>query len=86
MQRHVEIGQRILEQASAEFKPIAEIVATHHERWDWMGYSKGLQGEQIPLVGRILTVLDVFEALTSKRSYREPMLPEEALQLIQVRR
>ena len=83
MQRHVEIGQRILEQASAEFKPIAEIVATHHERWDGLGYPKGLQGEQIPLAGRILTVLDVFEALTSKRPYREPMLPEEALQLIQ---
>ena len=51
-----------------------------------MGYSKGLQGEQIPLAGRILTVLDVLEALTSKCPYREPMLPEEALQLIQVRR
>ena len=83
MQRHVEIGQRILEQASAEFKPIAEIVATHHERWDGLGYPKGLKGSQIPVAGRILSVLDVFEALTSKRSYREPMPPEEALQLIQ---
>ena len=83
MQRHVEIGQRILEQASAEFKPIAEIVAAHHERWDGLGYPKGLRAEQIPLAGRILTVLDVFEALTSKRPYRDPMLPEDALQLIQ---
>ena len=86
MQRHVEIGQRILEQASAEFKPIAEIVATHHERWDGLGYPNGLKGVEIPLAGRILTVLDVFEALTSKRPYREPMLASEALQLIELDR
>lgn len=86
MQRHVEIGQRILEQASVEFKPIAEIVATHHERWDGLGYPKGLKGKEIPLAGRILTVLDVFEALTSKRPYREPMLAAEALHLIQADR
>ena len=86
MQRHVEIGPRILEQASVEFKPIAEIVATHHERWDGLGYPKGLMGTQIPLAGRILTVLDVFEALTSKRPYREPMPVLEALELIQAER
>ena len=86
MQRHVEIGQRILEQASLEFKPIAEIVAAHHERWDGLGYPKGLQGTQIPLAGRILTILDVFEALTSKRPYREPMPALDALQLIQAER
>ncbi len=83
VQRHVEIGHRILMQASLEFKPIADIVGAHHERWDGLGYPKGVSGDQIPLEGRILTVLDVFEALTSKRPYRDPMPPEEALQLIQ---
>lgn len=82
MRRHVEIGQRVLLQASSEFKPIADIVAVHHERWDGLGYPKGLRGEDIPLAGRILSVLDVFEALTSKRPYRDPLPPAEALEVV----
>jgi HD-GYP domain-containing protein (c-di-GMP phosphodiesterase class II) len=82
MQRHVEIGERVILEASVEFKPIAEIVAAHHERWDGQGYPRGVRGEAIPLAGRILTVLDVFEALTSKRPYRAPMSPDAALEIV----
>jgi putative nucleotidyltransferase with HDIG domain len=82
MQRHVEIGYRMLVGASPEFKAIAEVVSAHHERWDGQGYPAQSHGENIPLAGRILTVLDVFEALTSNRPYRAPMEPEEALKLI----
>jgi putative two-component system response regulator len=49
----------------------AEIAATHHERWDGTGYPYGLRGEAIPLGGRIVAVADVFDALTSKRPYKQ---------------
>lgn len=54
------------------------IVKHHHEKWDGTGYPAKLTGEQIPLVARITAVADVYDALTSKRAYREPMTPEEA--------
>jgi putative nucleotidyltransferase with HDIG domain len=82
MQRHVEIGYRMLLGASPEFKAIADVVNAHHERWDGQGYPCQSKGDNIPLAGRILTVLDVFEALTSNRPYRAPMEPAEALALI----
>jgi putative two-component system response regulator len=59
---------------------VAEVVArTHHERWDGTGYPAGLRGEEIPLPGRIAAVCDVFDALTSKRSYKERWGAREAL-------
>ena len=54
----------------------AEIAISHHERWDGSGYPKGLQGKEIPLVGRITAVADVFDALASKRPYK-PAYPFE---------
>jgi HD-GYP domain-containing protein (c-di-GMP phosphodiesterase class II) len=82
MQRHAEIGQRVIMNAGADFKPIADIVVAHHERWDGHGYPHGLKGEAIPLEARILTVIDVFEAITSKRPYHEPLDPQTAMQQI----
>lgn len=79
MQRHAEIGARVLLKASPDFGPIARVVRSHHERWDGAGYPDGLKAEMIPVEARILAVLDVFEALTSKRPYREPMLTQDAL-------
>jgi putative two-component system response regulator len=59
---------------------MAEVVArTHHERWDGSGYPQGLRGEDIPLVGRVCTICDVFDALLSPRPYKEPWPLEEAL-------
>jgi hypothetical protein len=79
MRRHSSIGADLLEAVSGDFQPIAEGVRSHHERWDGAGYPGRLAGENIPLVGRILGVVDVFEALTCLRPYRGPSDPEEAL-------
>jgi len=59
-----------------------EIAYFHHERYDGTGYPTGLKGEEIPLSARIVAVADVYDALTSKRCYREPIAPEEALDYI----
>lgn len=77
MRKHPEIGRQILEQVGGVFSHISEIVAAHHERWDGLGYPHGLSGEDIPLVARIITVVDAYDAMTERRVYREP-LPKEA--------
>ena len=62
----------------------AHIIAhTHHERWDGSGYPRGLQGESIPLVGRILAVVDVFDALTNDRPYKKAWPVQAALEEIE---
>ncbi len=72
MQSHVYVGAEILKGNNSKLLNTAvEIVLTHHERWDGNGYPKGIKGEQIPLFGRICAVADVFDALTSKRPYKE---------------
>ena len=55
----------------------------HHERWDGKGYPEGLVGEMIPLEARIMAVADVYDALVSKRVYKEPMSYEKAAQIMQ---
>lgn len=80
MRTHTEIGAKILGNADSSLLHIAKTVAlTHHEKWDGSGYPKGLKGEDIPLVGRIVAVADVFDALTSKRPYKEAWSIEEAM-------
>ena len=59
-----------------------DIVYTHHERWDGHGYPRGLKGEQIPIPGRVMAVVDAYDALTSPRCYRGPMPHERAVELI----
>ena len=59
-----------------------EIVYTHHERWDGKGYPRGLKGEQIPIVGRLIAIVDVYDALTTLRCYRQPLPHEKAVELI----
>ncbi len=78
MRRHPEIGRQILEEAGGIFRPLATIVAAHHERWDGKGYPIGLVGEEIPLAARILSVVDSYDAMTSHRPYRTPFSPREA--------
>jgi putative two-component system response regulator len=75
MERHAEIGYRILAGSRAELVQLAASIAwTHHEKFDGSGYPRGLTGEEIPLEGRIAAVADVFDALTRNRVYR-PRLP-----------
>ena len=73
MRLHPEIGQKILTQAGGVFHSLASIVVAHHERWDGCGYPAGLARESIPLAARILTVIDSYDAMTSRRVYRNAM-------------
>ncbi|MBP7211833.1 GAF domain-containing protein [bacterium] len=75
IQQHVEITHNILQKIhmSDDFKLVTEIACTHHEKYDGTGYYRHLKGEEIPFGGRILAVSDVFDAITSKRHYRDKM-------------
>jgi putative two-component system response regulator len=80
MKRHVQVGADILAGSSSALLQMAEqIASSHHERWDGMGYLQGLRGEEIPLVGRIVAVADVFDALTHRRPYKAPWPLERAV-------
>ena len=80
MKRHPAIGAGIIGRHAHPLLNTARIVSlTHHEKWDGSGYPRGLAGEQIPLVGRIVAVADVFDALTSERPYKEAWSVEEAM-------
>lgn len=70
VERHPIIGADILLSTSFDLAPMAAGVRAHHERWDGTGYPDGLAGEQIPLFGRVLAVVDVYDALTNPRTYR----------------
>ena len=61
----------------------AEIALTHHERWDGKGYPRGLAGEEIPLVARIVAICDVYDALTTARPYRNAHPEPRALEIIE---
>ncbi|GJJ02941.1 two-component system response regulator [Duganella rhizosphaerae] len=81
MRQHAEIGYNILKDCQARMLRLAaEIALTHHERYDGQGYPRGLAGEAIPLVGRIVAVADVFDALTSVRPYKKAWSMEDARQ------
>ncbi len=83
MQQHTVIGARILEGSRTGVIRLGEIVAmTHHEKWDGSGYPRGLKGKQIPLVGRIVAIADVFDALTSKRPYKEAFSLERSYEIL----
>ncbi len=72
MEMHSEIGERILAKVE-DYAEIARIVRHHHERWDGQGYPDGIADQQIPLVSRIITVADAYNAMTSDRPYRDAM-------------
>ena len=83
MKQHAVIGAEILKGSDAEFIRMGETIAlSHHEKWDGSGYPKGLKGIEIPIAGRITTIADVFDALTSKRPYKEPFCVEHSLTVI----
>jgi putative two-component system response regulator len=79
MEHHAELGHRLLQGSSVEvLKQAATIAWTHHEHFDGNGYPRGLVGEEIPLIGRIAAVADVFDALTTDRVYRSATSTEDA--------
>ncbi len=82
MKRHPETGYRIAV-ASANLAPIADLILSHHEHWDGSGYPRGLVGEDIPLLARIIAVADAYDVMTSGRPYRRAMTEEEAMAELQ---
>lgn len=88
MEKHVEIGVEILGQQSAHhdnsklLNLAIDVAQYHHERWDGAGYPNGVKGEDIPLVGRIAAIADVFDALTSERPYKAAWSVERAVDLM----
>jgi putative two-component system response regulator len=83
MRRHPEMGAEIIGDHESDVLAMArEIALTHHERWDGTGYPHGLKGEEIPLVGRIVAIADVFDALTTDRPYKESWSVERAVAFI----
>lgn len=88
MKSHAKAGQRIIEQTiqtmpEADYLREAMNLATyHHEKWNGKGYPYGLTGEDIPLSARVMAVADVFDALVSRRCYKEPFSFEKAMSII----
>ncbi|WP_309709280.1 diguanylate cyclase [Armatimonas sp.] len=82
IKKHPEIGAAILDPVEFPW-PVLPVVKYHHEKWDGTGYPEGLAGENIPFTARILAVADVYDALTSTRSYRNAWTHEKAIHVIQ---
>ena len=81
MRKHPESGYRIA-MATPELRPIADYILTHHERWDGKGYPNGLSKTKIPLLSRIISIVDAYDAMTEDRIYRKALSKEEALKEI----
>jgi len=78
MKKHPEVGYRIA-MASQELVPIAGYILSHHEHWDGSGYPQGMKGREIPLLARILAIVDAYDAMTQNRPYRKAMTREAAI-------
>jgi putative nucleotidyltransferase with HDIG domain len=72
VRRHPADGARIVRRVDG-YGPVADIVLSHHERWDGAGYPHGLAGEEIPLAARLIAVADAYDVLTARDSYRRPV-------------
>jgi response regulator RpfG family c-di-GMP phosphodiesterase len=90
MRKHPAHGRDVIAHAERDagapddtiLKMAKEIVYTHHEKWDGTGYPQGLRGADIPIAGRLMALVDVYDAVTSRRLYREPMSHTEAVAFI----
>lgn len=78
IRKHPEVGYRITN-ASHELMHISEYILCHHERWDGKGYPQGLSGANIPLLSRILAIVDSYDAMTQDRAYRKAMSKDDAI-------
>jgi len=87
MKTHTTIGAKILAGSKAEILQVAGVIAlSHHEKWNGKGYPQGLAGDKIPLAARIVGLADVFDALTSRRPYKDPFPAEVAFDIIKKER
>ena len=78
IKKHPEVGYRIA-QSSGDLAVIADAILTHHENWDGSGYPEGLKGEEIPLISRIISIVDSYDAMTHDRPYRRALNKEQAV-------
>jgi putative nucleotidyltransferase with HDIG domain len=79
IRKHPYEGARIVSEIDG-YRPVGEIILAHHERLDGLGYPRGLQGEEIPEIAKIISVADTYDVLTARDSYREPMSSFDALE------
>jgi putative two-component system response regulator len=79
---HSDVGYKVCSPLKKTLGPALDIIRYHHERLDGSGYPDGLRGEEIPLVARIMAVVDMYDALVTNRPYRGAMKQEEALAVI----
>jgi HD-GYP domain-containing protein (c-di-GMP phosphodiesterase class II) len=84
MHQHPVIGGRILQSVDI-LRPIASYIVYHHEHYDGKGYPNGAKGEDIPLIGRILALVDAFDSMTSHRPYRASLSDEESLRRLRAK-
>jgi putative two-component system response regulator len=88
MKKHTTFGEKVIEKIQSGsresvFLTHAKIMAgTHHEKWDGSGYPRGLAGTDIPLQGRLMALVDVYDALISERPYKKALPPEQAMEII----
>ncbi|GAI01202.1 unnamed protein product [marine sediment metagenome] len=81
MREHSRIGYRMAKNIP-DFAPIAQEILYHHEHWDGTGYPDGLKGEKIPLLSRIISIVDAYDVMQSRRPYKGPISKTEALKEI----
>jgi putative nucleotidyltransferase with HDIG domain len=78
VERHPADGARVVRGIDG-YGPVAEVILSHHERWDGAGYPRNLAGEEIPLAARMIAVADTYDVLTARDSYRKPISSEAAV-------
>ena len=78
IRKHPEEGARIVSQIDG-YRPVGEVILAHHERIDGLGYPRGLEGDEIPLLSRIISVADVYDVMTARDSYRNPVSSYDAI-------
>lgn len=89
MKSHTTLGLRIMEVAERDLGPTPfmcyakDVIISHHEKWDGSGYPHGLKGDDIPLIGRFMALADIYDAMISRRIYKEPMSHSDACEMIQ---
>lgn len=81
IKKHPETGENICSPLNS-LKPVLPLIKHHHERYDGSGYPSGLVGDEIPLLARIMAIVDVYDALTSRRAYRDAMSHEQAMRIL----